>query len=65
VPLNDLLGGAGELDPARPVVAYCTVGARSEVAKHLLRARGFEAYNLEGGLKSWLAHGLPFTGTVA
>ncbi|HEX9891699.1 MAG TPA: rhodanese-like domain-containing protein [Actinomycetota bacterium] len=65
VPLNALLAGAGDLDPTKPVVAYCTVGQRSEVARHLLKARGFEAYNLEGGLERWLGRGLPFTGTVA
>jgi rhodanese-related sulfurtransferase len=27
----------------------------------MLRARGFEAYNLEGGMEDWEARGLPFS----
>ena len=62
VPLQTLLsGGADELDPGRPVVAYCSHGNRSEVARLLLKARGFEAYNLDGGLEAWEREGLPLT----
>ena len=27
----------------------------------MLQARGFEAYNVEGGMEAWAAAGLPFT----
>ncbi len=65
IPLPSLLaGGTGDLDPDRPVVAYCTVGARSEVAMLLLRAKGFDAHNLEGGAEAWVAEGLPFEGAL-
>jgi rhodanese-related sulfurtransferase len=60
LPLNHLLAGFVEgLEQDRPVVAVCRSGARSEVAALLLRARGFEAHNLEGGLEAWAAEGLP------
>ena len=63
IPLNALLSGAGEeeLDPGRPVVAYCTVGQRSEVAKLMLQARGYDAYNMADGLRAWVAEGYPLT----
>jgi rhodanese-related sulfurtransferase len=72
IPLNHLMAGqAGDLHQDRPVVLVCRSGNRSEVAALLLRARGFEAHNLRGGLESWQAEGLPLStpdgspGTVA
>ena len=60
IPLNELLAGRMEdLDHARPVVAVCKTGNRSEVAALMLRARGFEAHNLEGGVEDWQGEGLP------
>jgi rhodanese-related sulfurtransferase len=72
IPLNDLMAGRLEtLDQRRPVVAVCRTGNRSEVASLMLRARGFDAYNMEGGAEAWVGAGFPFTapdgtpGTVA
>lgn len=72
IPLNQLMAGRAEgLQPDRPVVLVCRSGNRSEVAALLLRARGYEAHNLRGGLESWQAEGLPLStpdgspGTVA
>lgn len=62
VPLGQLMSGRmPELDEERPIVAVCSVGGRSQVAALLLQARGYEAYNLEGGLERWVADGLPLT----
>lgn len=62
IPLNELMAGRLEnLDASRPVVAVCRSGNRSEVASLMLRARGFDAYNMEGGTEAWVAAGLPFT----
>jgi rhodanese-related sulfurtransferase len=62
IPLNSIMAGVtGDLDPARPVVVVCRSGNRSELASLMLRARGFEAYNLEGGMEDWEAKGLPFS----
>ncbi len=62
LPLNSILAGAtGELDQGRPVVVVCRSGNRSELATLMLQARGFEAYNLEGGLEQWEHEGLPLT----
>jgi rhodanese-related sulfurtransferase len=62
IPLASLMTGGekGMIDPARPVVAVCRVGNRSELATMMLRARGYDAHNLEGGMEAWAAAGLPF-----
>jgi rhodanese-related sulfurtransferase len=59
VPLNAVLSGKEDLDPARPVAVVCSMGSRSEVGALMLRARGFDAHNVDGGLQSWVAEGLP------
>jgi rhodanese-related sulfurtransferase len=62
VPLNELMAGRGpDLDPGRPVVAVCRSGNRSELATLMLQARGFEAYNMVGGMEAWVRQGLPFS----
>lgn len=43
----------------RPIVAYCTIGARSGAyAQELMRA-GFQVYNLKGSILGWTQAGLP------
>jgi adenylyltransferase/sulfurtransferase len=53
VPLGDLAERLGELDGTRDIVVYCHHGIRSVHATHLLRAAGFRARNLEGGIAAW------------
>jgi rhodanese-related sulfurtransferase/glyoxylase-like metal-dependent hydrolase (beta-lactamase superfamily II) len=61
IPLAELRGRADELDPARPVVAYCAGGYRSSIAASLLRARGFaDVSGLIGGYQAWAAILKPF-----
>jgi rhodanese-related sulfurtransferase len=63
IPLNSIMAGAGtDLDPSKPVVVICRSGNRSELATMMLQARGFEAYNLEGGIEAWEREGLPIAG---
>lgn len=59
VELSQLAAAARSLDPARPVVCQCRVGARSAMATQALRRAGYEAYNLGGGILGWAAAGLP------
>jgi rhodanese-related sulfurtransferase len=50
------------------VVFQCRAGSRSLMAAQALRASGFEAYSLAGGLLAWTDAGLPLDppdGTVA
>jgi rhodanese-related sulfurtransferase len=62
IPLQQLLSGHMEgLEPGKPVVIYCRSANRSEVAKLMLEARGFDASIIEGGSEAWVADGLPFT----
>jgi rhodanese-related sulfurtransferase len=53
IELVQLSGAADTVDRERPVVFYCRVGARSEMAAQAFRAAGFEAYSLSGGLLRW------------
>lgn len=59
IPLQALMAGRAEgIEPGKPVVTVCHSGARSEVAALMLKARGLEAHNLEGGVVAWNAEGL-------
>ena len=61
IPLNDIMAGAGsQLDTATPVAVICRSGNRSELATMMLQARGYQAYNVQGGMESWASEGLPF-----
>jgi rhodanese-related sulfurtransferase len=64
IPLQQLPERRDELDPGRSYVAVCHVGQRSQLAASFLAAHGFEAENLDGGLESWTAAGLPVVGEV-
>lgn len=63
VPLNSLMGGAGDDDLVKdkPVVVVCRSGNRSELGTLMLKARGYDAHNLEGGMEDWARNKLPFT----
>ena len=53
IELTALPSQAATLDRERPVIFYCRVGSRSTMAAQALRAAGFEAYSMEGGLLRW------------
>jgi rhodanese-related sulfurtransferase len=53
IELMKLSSQAATLKRERPVVFYCRVGARSEMAAQALRAAGFEAFSMRGGLLRW------------
>lgn len=56
IPLNDLPAHLGELDPEKPLVAYCHHGVRSLHAVRWLRAQGLtQAQSLAGGIDAWSA----------
>lgn len=49
-----------DVDKARPLIVYCTVGYRSEQAAKKLRKKGFtNVYNLYGSLYAWKLAGFP------
>ena len=59
IELEQLAAEADTLDRERPVVFYCRTGSRSALAAQAFAAAGFEAHNLDGGLKAWVNEGLP------
>lgn len=61
IELNKLSAEAATLQRDRPVVFYCRVGARSTMAAQALRAAGFEAYSMQGGLMRWAGEGRPLS----
>jgi rhodanese-related sulfurtransferase len=46
-----------DLDTGKPVVVLCLSGHRSLPGTRFLKARGFEAYSLKGGLSAWKLKG--------
>lgn len=60
IPIDQLLQRIGELPKDRPIIVYCTVGARSSQVFRYLAGQGYpEVYNLYGGLSAWQLRGLP------
>jgi rhodanese-related sulfurtransferase len=61
IEMNRLSAEAASLQQDRPVVFYCRVGARSTMAAQALRAAGFQAYSMQGGLLRWAGEGRPLS----
>ncbi len=59
IELDRLTDEAGSIDRDRTVVFYCRTGSRSALAAEAFSAAGYDAHNLDGGLKAWVADGLP------
>jgi len=54
IPLPQLSDRVAELAQDQPLIVYCAIGGRSEMAARFLASRGFaEVYNLSGGIKAW------------
>jgi len=53
IPLVELSSRAGEIESERPVVFYCRVGSRSDMAAQAFRASGLKAFSMRGGLVRW------------
>ena len=61
IPLVELSSRAGEIQSDRPVVFYCRVGSRSEMAAQALRASGLQAFSMSGGLVRWAGENRPLS----
>ena len=59
VPLGELGERLAEVPRDRVVVAVCRSGSRSDRAAKGLRASGYDAENLDGGVTAWTRSGLP------
>jgi rhodanese-related sulfurtransferase len=60
IPMSELGARLDEIDEGLPVVAVCRSGARSGRVVDVLRSRGYDAENLDGGMQAWEQAGLPF-----
>ena len=61
IPLVELSSRAQEIERGRPVVFYCRVGARSDMAVQAFRATGTQALSMSGGLVRWAAEERPLS----
>jgi rhodanese-related sulfurtransferase len=57
IELVNLTEQAGSVERDRPVVFYCRLGSRSQMAAQAFRASGYEAYSMSGGLVRWASEG--------
>ncbi len=68
IPIAELPGRLGELDPGTPTIVYCAIGGRSRAGASILQDAGFAGvYNLKGGFNYWnglFAPGPPETGAA-
>jgi len=65
VELGALAAEAETIARDKPVIFYCRVGARSAMAADAFAASGWDAYNLSGGIVSWVMAGEPIEGEIA
>jgi rhodanese-related sulfurtransferase len=61
IPLVELSSRAAEIERERPVVFYCRVGARSDMAAQAFRASGTQALSMNGGLVRWASEDRPLS----
>lgn len=60
IPLAELPRRLQEIPRDRPLLIYCSVGARSSSAADLLVSRGYhEVYQMSDGLVGWYRNGFP------
>jgi len=59
IPLGQLRDRLAEVPKERTILAVCRHGNRSDAAARGLRALGYTAENLEGGVTAWKRAGLP------
>ncbi len=53
IPVDDLRDNLAEIPKDRPVYVFCRVGIRGYIATRILKQRGYEAYNLSGGYRTY------------
>jgi rhodanese-related sulfurtransferase len=61
IELVNLSAQADSIERDRPVIFYCRAGSRSVMAAKALRAAGFKAYSMVGGLVRWDREGRPLS----
>ena len=61
IPLVELPTRARDIDGERPVVFYCRVGARSDMAARGIRASRVHALSMSRGLVRWASENRPLS----
>jgi rhodanese-related sulfurtransferase len=61
IPLVELASRAREIEGDRPVIFYCRVGTRSDMAAQAFRASGVQALSMRGGLVRWAGESRPLS----
>ena len=61
IPMAELTARASEIDREHPVVFYCRVGSRSDMAAQAFRASGYTALSMRGGLVRWVDENRPLS----
>ncbi|MBI4151250.1 rhodanese-like domain-containing protein [Candidatus Woesearchaeota archaeon] len=58
IPLQQLEADIPKLDlpKDKQVICVCRSGRRSSMAAELLRSKGYQAVNMEGGMRDWIKH---------
>jgi DMSO/TMAO reductase YedYZ molybdopterin-dependent catalytic subunit/rhodanese-related sulfurtransferase len=59
LPMGQVARHRDDLPPDRQIVVVCRSGGRSAAVAEALRAWGFDAVNLSGGMTGWAVAGLP------
>jgi rhodanese-related sulfurtransferase len=59
MPVGEVQARVGELARDQRVVAICRSGARSRAVAQALIGAGYDAVNLDGGMRAWAADDLP------
>ena len=59
IPMGEVAARQAELPDDRPLVVICRSGARSGKVVGALVQAGYDAVNVTGGLKAWVAAGFP------
>src|SRR4051794_24120769 len=59
IPFDRLKTDLSALERDKPLLLYCRGGDRSATAAEALRASGWDANSIEGGLLQWVERGLP------
>jgi rhodanese-related sulfurtransferase len=54
IPMGELQARVDELPRDRRIVAICRTGARSHAVAGALLGAGFDAVNLDGGMRAWV-----------
>jgi rhodanese-related sulfurtransferase len=55
IPMGEVVARVAELDRDRRIVCVCRSGNRSARVTQWLRAQGYDAVNLSGGMNAWAA----------